>query len=106
MMKRQYSSKDVAKLAGVSQTTVSFILTGRAGQTFPEHTRKLVLDAARQLRYKPNRLVNGVIRGETHLIGVIVPQISHSFNSRMAQGMSDECLHCGYRMLLTHSKND
>ena len=49
-MKRA-TSKDVAKLAGVSQTTVSFVINNTPGVSLSEETRRKVLDAAKQLQY-------------------------------------------------------
>jgi len=51
-MKRRATSRDVARLAGVSQSTVSFVLTGRGGISEP--TKKRVLAAAAELHYRPN----------------------------------------------------
>jgi len=51
-MKKRATSRDVASLAGVSQSTVSFVFTGRGAISEP--TRKRVLAAAAELRYRPN----------------------------------------------------
>lgn len=51
-MKRRATSRDVARLAGVSQSTVSFVLTGRGGISEP--TKQRVLEAAAALHYRPN----------------------------------------------------
>lgn len=51
-MERRATSRDVASLAGVSQSTVSFVFTGRDG--ISEATKKRVLDAAAELHYRPN----------------------------------------------------
>lgn len=58
-MKRA-TSKDVAKLAGVSQTTVSFVMNNTPNVSLSEETRKKVLDAANQLQYIPNSFARGL----------------------------------------------
>ena len=47
------TSVDVAREAGVSQSTVSFVLNNTPGQTIPEETRRRVLEAAKKLDYRP-----------------------------------------------------
>ena len=51
---KRATSRDVAKLAHVSRTTVSFILNNVPGVSISAATRKRVLDAAKKLNYSPN----------------------------------------------------
>lgn len=103
-MQRKSSSADVAARAGVSRTTVSYVLSGRADASIPEVTRERVLQAARELSYRSNRLANGVLRGQTRMIGVVVPNLLDSFYSRIVQGIHDECDEQGLSVLLAHSR--
>ena len=66
------SMKDVAKLAGVSVSTVSRVVNN---QNFPidEITKQKVLDAIRKLNYKPNLLAQGLRLKSGSLIGLVVP---------------------------------
>jgi LacI family repressor for deo operon, udp, cdd, tsx, nupC, and nupG len=105
-MKRNPSSQDVAERAGVSRTTVSYVLSGRADTSIPEETCARVRQAARDLRYRSNRLANGILRGQTKLLGVVLPHLSHSFYSLLLQGIHEECDRHGYSVLLAHSRND
>jgi len=63
--------KDVAREAGVSRTTVSNVLSGRAN--FSEETRLAVLTAAKNLGYKPNLAARSLITNKSRLIGFILP---------------------------------
>lgn len=76
-MQRKSSSADVAARAGVSRTTVSYVLSGREDASISVVTRERVLQAARELSYRSNRLANGVLRGQTRMIGVVVPDLLH-----------------------------
>jgi LacI family transcriptional regulator len=67
-------SKDVAQLAGVSTTTVSFVLNDRVGASISPATRQRVLDAAAQLGYQPHASARGLAGGRTHTIGLVVRQ--------------------------------
>ena len=56
---RRVRMVDVAKLAGVSQPTVSFVLNDRRDVAVAEATRRRVLEAAAQLNFRPNRSCTG-----------------------------------------------
>ncbi len=105
-MRRNPSSADVARLAGVSPTTVSFVINGRRDILIPEETRARVLRVARELGYLPNSLARSLARGRTQTVGVIVPSLDSSFSAHIVQGVQDACFEQGYRVLLTHSQHD
>jgi LacI family transcriptional regulator len=62
---------DVARLAGVSPATVSFVLNETRGQTISAETRQRVLTAVAELDYRPNRTAQGLRRGRTATIGFV-----------------------------------
>lgn len=62
------TSTDVARAAGVSQTTVSFVLNNRAGQSIPEETRLRVLEAARRLDYRPHASARALAAGRSNIV--------------------------------------
>ena len=63
--------KDVAQLAGVSRTTVSFVLNGKPHSNIPEATQIRIKDAVKQLGYRPNTLARGLRADRTNTIGFI-----------------------------------
>ncbi len=67
--KRRPSMADVARLAGVSQTTVSFILNDTPGSSIPRDTRERVLAAVRELDYRPNVSARNLRTQSSNLIG-------------------------------------
>lgn len=71
---KRVTSQDVAKLAQVSRTTVSFVLNNVEGVRIPPETRQRVLDAARQLNYHPDATGRRLVTGKTHVIGLVVSQ--------------------------------
>lgn len=79
-MKERVSIKDVAKEAGVSASTVSYILSGNPNVSFPPETKERVFAAAKKLNYVVNRaaktLRSGRVEGSTksNLIGIVIPQ--------------------------------
>ena len=64
--------KDVAKVAGVSPTTVSRVLNNRG--YISEETRKKVYDAMEEINYYPNEIARALLNNRTYFVGVIVPR--------------------------------
>jgi LacI family transcriptional regulator len=74
MPKRRPTSADVAAMAHVSRTTVSFVLNERAGIKIPEETRRRVLDAAATLDYHPNIVARQLAGGTSRTLGLVLRQ--------------------------------
>ena len=77
--------KDVAKLAGVSTSTVSRTLSGRI--FVEEETRQRVLQAVEQLGYQPNILARGLKQGRTYTIAFLVPDINSLFYPQIMKAL-------------------
>src|SRR6266576_3576486 len=69
--REQVNQKQIAAVAGVSQATVSLVLSG--SNVTSAATRARVLRAAEKLQYRPNLLVQGIQTGKTRMIGVMAP---------------------------------
>ena len=67
------TSKDVAQAAGVAQSTVSYVLSGK--RPISEKTRKKVEDAIEHLTYQPNAGARALASRRTHVIGLVIPFI-------------------------------
>lgn len=95
---------DVAKLAGVSITTVSRVINGN--YPVKEETREKVERAISELEFVPNDLAVSMIKKKTNTIGVIVPSISNIFFSTLVKGITDVLDLNEYTTLLCTSKNN
>ncbi len=89
------TTKDVAKLAGVSAATVSYVLNGRrdGAGTISEATRKRVLDAMTQLGYAPNQTARSLRRQSTERICLVLPRLNipyYDILARDVQHVADE----------------
>lgn len=104
--KPRISSFDVARRAGLSRTTVSYVLNRRSDVSIPQATRDKVLQAARELGYRPNGIARSLVSGRTYTIGVIVPVLESSFTSDVVNGVEAVCSERQYRLLLAYSHND
>lgn len=66
-----FTSKDVARVAGVSQSTVSYVMTGK--RPISEKTRQRVLAAMQQLTYQPHAGARALAGRRTRVVGLVVP---------------------------------
>ncbi len=82
---------DIAEQAGVSQSTVSFVLNGRH-ETFriSDETRLRVLRAAEELGYRPNHVARAVRTGNTRMVGIIGGDLATEHVGKMVGGVLDE----------------
>lgn len=84
--KQQVNQKQIAHDVGLSQSTVSLILSGR--RVGSEKTNRRVLQAAVKLGYRPNLLVRGMQTGKSRMIGVMIPPCE-SYWSEVLYGIHD-----------------
>ncbi|MCW8376013.1 LacI family DNA-binding transcriptional regulator [Streptomyces justiciae] len=89
---------DVARLAGVSSQTVSRVSNGYAGVN--EETRRQVLDAMRELGYRPNSAARALKRGEFRTLGVITFSLSTTGNVRTLEAIATAAAAEGYAVTL------
>jgi len=89
--------KDLAEHLGLSQTTVSRVVSQSPEATrIPEETQKRVLHAAAALNYQPNVFARGLRQKRSFTIGVIVPEISEGYSTSVLGGIEDALLQEGY----------
>ncbi len=98
---RRVTARDVANALGLSTMTVSRALNGRPN--VDEETRAQVFKTARQLGYSPNDIAKSLALNKTNTIGVVVPEISHSFFPEAIRGIEEAAYNAGYQLILTHS---
>lgn len=72
------TSRDVARLAGVSHTAVSFVFNGRAEGNLSPATQERIRQAAAQLGYRPDPVARGLRRRRTAVIGLVTDEIATS----------------------------
>ncbi len=73
-MAKRVTTREVAEQAGVSRTTVSFVLNDVPGMRISDETRQRVLEAARQLNYHPDATARRMVTGRTRVIGFVLRQ--------------------------------
>lgn len=103
-MSKRATALDVAKAAGVSPTTVSFVLNHIEGMRISQETRERVLEAARTLNYHPDSSAQKMARGKTSVIGLVLRQnpekaYADLFIQDVMQGISSVIRENGYQLL-------
>lgn len=98
------SIRDVARLAGVSPSTVSRVMNGTANVN--DEKVKRVQQAIQETGFRPNELARMLYRKSSNIIGVIVPNIENPFFSEIARSIEEESYKHGYRILLCSSNDD
>jgi LacI family transcriptional regulator len=98
---------DVARHAGVSQTTVSFVLNNAETSNIPAETRKRVLESIADLGYRPNILAQGLRMKRSGFFGFITDTIAISPHAgKIFEGAQDMAWENGKTLLLVNTKAD
>lgn len=104
MMPRQkrVTIRDVAARAGVSPSAVSIALNGK-GEALPEKTRERIRAAADELDYSPDYSARAMVTGKTHIVGIVLPDISNPFFAQLVGQIQTALASRGYDVMLCNS---
>jgi DNA-binding LacI/PurR family transcriptional regulator len=91
--------RDVARRAGVSKSLVSMVIRGDTGVS--SKRRKLVLEAAAELDYRPNAMARGLVQRRTRMIGVMVSDLRNPFFGDVVSGIQQRAGDLGYKVLFS-----
>ena len=106
MNKKKVTSSDVAKYAGVSQTTVSMILNKKYNVSFSKEVVKKVEDAARELGYVlPKRRTQKESRREKLLV-VFCPNLTNPYYVMLLQGIEARATEQGFGLFVCNTQRD
>ena len=101
MKQHQVTIKDIAKILGISISTVSRAL--KSHPDISDETKNQVKELARKLNYKPNALALSLRSNKTNTIGVIIPEVVHHFFSSVIGGIEDVAYDRGYNVMVCQS---
>lgn len=96
--------KEVAEMAGVSVSTVSYVLNGK--KKVRAETMKRIEDAIDALDYCPNLLASSLKTNQSKTIGVVVSDITNLFFVDVLKNMEEELTKSGYCMIICNADND
>ena len=98
------SLKEVAQLAGVSPSTVSYFLNGKK-QVRPE-TAERIRAAVKELNYKPNLIARSLKMRVSKSVGIVVSDLSNIFYLDILSGMENTLRASGYSSVVSNSQSD
>src|ERR1700743_1032402 len=104
---KKVSISDIARKAGVSVSTVSFVMNDKAVKM--RISREVIEkeeNVAREMGYRPNQLARGLRTGKTKTIGLIVENISNAFFATLAKSIEDEAKRYDYKVVYCSTDND
>jgi DNA-binding LacI/PurR family transcriptional regulator len=101
---RRVTSNDIAQAAGVSRTTVSFVLNEKSGTNISPETKARVLEAAEALGYVPNSAARMLVSGRSRTLGLVLAHGDlmsvDAFAPPLMFGISRVCNARGYKLLV------
>ncbi len=101
---RRVTSNDIAQAAGVSRTTVSFVLNEKIGTNISAKTKARVLEAAQTLGYVPNSAARMLVSGRSRTLGLVLAHGDlmsiDAFAPPLMFGISRVCNARGYKLLV------
>ena len=101
--KARITSRDIARIAGVSQATVSLVLNGKYNRMSSE-VRERVLEAVKHTNYVPNTFAKGLKEQRSSIIAAIVENIDGPYYAGMVAGAELEAEQRGYQILIAKSQ--
>ena len=104
---KKVSLKDIAKLVGVSPSTVSFVLNGKATEMrISSRLADKIMKVAKNEDYKPNNVAVSLRTGKSKIIGLVVDTISGNFFASLAKIIESEAEHFGYKVIYCSTGNE
>ncbi|EKY3317731.1 substrate-binding domain-containing protein [Vibrio cholerae] len=96
--------KDIARLAGVSTSTVSHVIN--KSRFVSDEIAERVNNAAQQLNYAPSALARSLKMNRTRTIGMLVTTSTNPFFGEVVKGVERSCYHKGYNLILCNTEGD
>lgn len=107
MNEKKISSRDVAREAGVSQATVSYILNNVKNVRIKPETRTAVMEAVKRLNYHPNEIARGMKLKRSMSIGVVTDRnVTNFYFMKTLEGIRDGIQKNNYSITLLFNKPD
>ena len=102
---RGLTIQDVAKVAGVSPTSVSNYLNDRMGEMRPQ-TRERIARTIRDLGYTPNSAARQLKTGNAPMLGLLVPTVVNPYYAELAVAVDAAAQKKGFRVILCNTQRD
>lgn len=104
MQPKKVTIADIARLTGVSKTTISRYLNGKY-EYMSDETRKRIKEAIELARYQPSNIARSLKSNRSMLVGLVVADIESPFSSAVIKSVGDAMKEMGYNMIVVNSDN-
>jgi LacI family transcriptional regulator len=95
--------RDLALEVGVHPSTISRVLSGDPSARLAESTRARILALAAQTGYRPNRLARSLKLQRTHILGMLIPDVTNPFFATIFRAVEDVAGAAGYNVILSNT---
>jgi len=96
--------KDIARDLGIGVITVSKVLRNK--DDVSEKTRQRVLARVKEVNYTPNLAARSLVTGRSYLVGLVVPDLLHTFFAQIANSLTDAFLRKDYGLIISTAGED
>ncbi|NOH95598.1 catabolite repressor/activator [Vibrio sp. 99-70-13A1] len=98
---------EISKLAGVSKTTASYVINGKAQKyRISEKTQQKVMAVVDEYNYRPDHAASSLRAGNSRSFGLIIPDLENSSYARLAKLIEQNSREVGYQILIGCSDDD
>ncbi|EGA70816.1 DNA-binding transcriptional regulator FruR [Vibrio sinaloensis DSM 21326] len=98
---------EVAKLAGVSKTTASYVINGKSQKyRISEKTQRRVMAVVEEHNYRPDLAASTLRAGQSRSFGLIIPDLENTSYARLAKLLEQNSRRAGYQILIACSDDD
>lgn len=98
---------EIAKLAGVSKTTASYVINGKAHKyRISEKTQKKVMEVVEEFNYRPDHAASALRAGNSRSFGLIIPDLENTSYARLAKLLEQNSRQAGYQILIACSDDN
>jgi len=101
--KKRVTTQDIADKVGVSKATVSYVLNGTGSVS--EEMKTKIRRCAEEIGYRANRIAKATRTGQTHAVGLVLPDLSNPFFPELAQAAHEAARKKGYSVFLVDAQN-
>jgi len=100
-LRKKVTLKNIAEVLDVSVMTVSRALNDKSN--VDKKTKERIVHKAKSMGYTPNRVAKSLVSRKTQTIGVVIPEITHSFFPEVVRGIEEVTYRLDYQLILTNA---
>lgn len=98
---------EIAKLAGVSRTTASYVINGKASKyRISEKTQQKVMAVVNEHNFRPDHAAQSLRAGSNRSLGLIIPDLENSSYAKLAKLLERDARKAGYQLIISCSDDD